>query len=219
MEIYKKLLEIQNELKVSKNRFNEFGGFKYRSCEDILEALKPLCSKNGVVLIIKDEIVSMDFRGRYDDGKMKIEQEKRFYVKATVQLIDAETGDKVETSSFAREDNTKRGMDGCQITGSASSYARKYALNALFCIDDTKDSDYTNGLEASKGYGSTKKSKANKNENPKVEKLLKNARDKGFDVVQVKKVAFSKFNKTKLESLSDDEIMELEDRLNKVGGK
>lgn len=129
MEIRKKLLAIQSELKAPKNQVNNFGHYNYRSCEDILEALKPLLEKNKCTMAICDEILMIG---------------DRFYVKATVYLRDVETTEEVFTSAFAREELDKKGMDGSQITGASSSYARKYALNGLFLIDDTKDSDATN---------------------------------------------------------------------------
>lgn len=122
-----KLSIIQSEIKAPKGQFNKFGNYKYRSCEDIVEAAKPILHKHGFYLTIKDEIVNIG---------------NRFYIKAT-----AEIGDGTEFYSsvaFAREEETKKGMDGAQITGAASSYARKYALNGLFAIDDTKDADATN---------------------------------------------------------------------------
>ena len=125
--LLQKLFLIQTELKAPKNQFNSYGNYKYRSCEDILEAVKPLLAKNNVALRITDDIVQIG---------------ERIYVKATVILTDgAET---IENVAFAREEETKKGMDGSQITGASSSYARKYALNGLFLIDDTKDSDATN---------------------------------------------------------------------------
>lgn len=127
--IAKKLMMIQQELKAPKNQFNEFGNYSYRSCEDILEALKPLLSKHNATIFINDAIDN---------------QGDRYYVKATVTLLDFESGEAIETTANAREEEAKKGMDGSQITGSASSYARKYALNGLFAIDDTKDSDTTN---------------------------------------------------------------------------
>lgn len=129
MGVYEKLMHVQNELKAPKNQYNSFGKYKYRSCEDILEALKPICFKHKAVVQISDEII-------YIEG--------RHYVKATVTLTDVETGEQTESYGKAREEETKKGMDGSQITGSSSSYARKYALNGMFCIDDTKDSDFTN---------------------------------------------------------------------------
>ena len=133
--VYVKLMNVQSELKAPKNQYNSFGKYAYRSCEDILEALKPVLLKHKAAVIVTDDIVFVD--GRH-------------YVKATVKFIDAETGEVVENSALAREEESKKGMDACQLTGATSSYARKYALNGLFCIDDTKDSDATNthGKEA-----------------------------------------------------------------------
>lgn len=129
MSIYQKLLKIQTNLKAPKSQYNKFGNYKYRNCEDILEAVKPLLVENNVVLKITDEVV---FIG------------ERYYIKAIAKLIDVETAEIIENIAYAREEETKKGMDGSQITGASSSYARKYALNGLFAIDDTKDSDTTN---------------------------------------------------------------------------
>lgn len=129
MNVYEKLSDIQSELKAPKNQFNNFGKYSYRSCEDILEGLKPLLKEYKAALTINDEVAEIG--GRY-------------YIKAIVRLIDIEKGESVEATAYAREDETKKGMDLAQITGSTSSYARKYALNGLFAIDDTKDSDATN---------------------------------------------------------------------------
>lgn len=131
MNIYEKLLNIQNELKAPKNQHNNFGNYDYRSCEDILEAVKPLCEKHKVVLNIADEIVMVG---------------ERYYVRATATLIDVEDTKEdaiamIENVAYAREEENKKGMDASQVTGATSSYARKYALNGLFCIDDTKDAD------------------------------------------------------------------------------
>ena len=135
--LYKKLVSVQFELKAPKGQRNNFGNYNYRSCEDILEAVKPLLDKYNVALTIRDEIVLIG---------------DRFYVKATATLIDADTGETVEASAFAREGTDKKGMDVSQLTGATSSYARKYALNGLFAIDDNKDADATNthGKEAIK---------------------------------------------------------------------
>lgn len=135
MNIYKKLLDIQTKLKAPKSQYNSFGKYSYRNSEDILEALKPLLLETQSTIIISDSIKYID---------------SRFYVEATVKLIDVETGESIEVSALAREEETKKGMDFSQITGSASSYARKYALNGIFCIDDTKDSDSTNNHLESK---------------------------------------------------------------------
>lgn len=131
MNIYEKLSNIQNELKCNKGQYNSFGGYKYRSCEDILEAVKPICKKNKATLILSDTLENIG---------------ERYYIKATASLVDIEDtkGDGIaviENTAYAREEESKKGMDGSQITGTASSYARKYALNGLFNIDDTKDAD------------------------------------------------------------------------------
>lgn len=127
--IYEKLLGIQQELKAPKGQYNAFGKYNYRSCEDILEALKPLLKKNDCLMTLNDELIQIG---------------ERYYVKATATIFDAT--DKIVNTSYAREEETKKGMDGSQITGASSSYARKYCLNGLLLIDDVKDSDYTNGI-------------------------------------------------------------------------
>lgn len=119
-----KLLKIQIELKAPKNQYNSFGEYRYRSCEDILEAVKPLLKDTNSVLLLSDEITEVG---------------ERIYVKATATLKDEK--DSISVSAFAREVEEKKKLDGSQLTGVASSYARKYALNGLFCIDDTKDAD------------------------------------------------------------------------------
>ena len=127
-----KLLQIQAELNAPKNQYNKFGGYAYRSCEDIYNALKPLLKKYGCTLTLSDEVVQVG---------------ERYYVKATATLKPADvkqSGFEITNTAFAREEETKRGMDGSQITGASSSYARKYALNGLFLIDDVRDSDVTN---------------------------------------------------------------------------
>ncbi len=152
----KELIKIQNELKVPKNQKNNFGNYKYRSAEDILEAVKPLLYKYQVTLILTDEMVVLgqhqpityiepvwDSKAKTMKDETRITGDQRYYVKATAKLTNAKD-ESIEVSAFAREEETKKGMDSSQITGSASSYARKYALNGLFAIDDTKDSDATN---------------------------------------------------------------------------
>lgn len=124
----KELIVIQSELKAPKSQFNKFGGYKYRKAEDILEAVKPLLAKQKCTLIITDDVVLIG---------------NRIYVKATA-TIKNEKGECETTNGWAREEETKKGMDGSQITGASSSYARKYALNGLFAIDDNADSDTTN---------------------------------------------------------------------------
>lgn len=121
----KELIEIQKKLKAPKNQHNSFGNYKYRSAEDILEAVKPLTAEQGCVLTLTDDIVCI---------------EGRFYVKATATISNSK-GQTVFVNGWAREEETKKGLDASQLTGSCSSYARKYALNGLFLIDDTKDAD------------------------------------------------------------------------------
>jgi len=127
--ILEKLKNIQQELKAPKNQYNKFGSYKYRNAEDILEAVKPLLKEQNCILTIADNIEMIG---------------NRFYVKTEAKIIDVENGSAYFTTALAREEETKKGMDGAQITGASSSYARKYALNGLFLIDDTKDADSTN---------------------------------------------------------------------------
>lgn len=138
---FEELNKIQKKLKVSKNHFNKFGGYNYRNAEDILEAVKPLCEKT--VCNVTDELVLIG---------------DRYYIKATAKLTNIEDkNDFVLSNGFARESESKKGMDDSQITGSTSSYARKYALNGLFCIDDTKDADsFDNTDNNSKNKTTTK---------------------------------------------------------------
>jgi hypothetical protein len=131
--ITKKLMSVQSELKAPKEQFNKFGNYAYRNCEDILEALKPILRKYEVALIIEDEISLIG---------------DRFYIKAVCTLTDG--SESIKTSAYARESLDKKGMDDSQITGSTSSYARKYALNGMFLIDDNKDADTTNTHEKEK---------------------------------------------------------------------
>lgn len=127
MTVYKKLIEVQQELKAPKNQRNTFGNYNYRSCEDILEALKPVLAEHEATVFISDKVV--------------VKENLWAYIEATATFVDIETGESISTTAFARETENKKGMDSSQITGSASSYARKYALNGLFLIDDTKDAD------------------------------------------------------------------------------
>ena len=140
-----KLLNIQNKLKAPKGQTNKFGGYNYRSCEDIFEAVKPLLKEEKLTLRTTDELVLIG---------------DRYYIKATAILSDGK--ETIENIAYAREEETKKGMDGSQITGASSSYARKYALNGLFLIDDVKDSDSTND-----GTGTVK------NDNEKLKLMVK----------------------------------------------
>ena len=127
--VYFKLMKVQSKLKAPKGQYNSFGKYSYRSCEDILEALKPLLAEVGAIVNVSDEIKLIG---------------DRFYVEATAMFLDCETGDSVVARASAREDESQKGMSSAQVTGSVSSYARKYSMNALFAIDDNKDADSTN---------------------------------------------------------------------------
>ena len=129
MKFHEKVQKVQEELKAPKNQFNKFGNYAYRSCEDIYNAVKPLLAKYGLYLTVSDELVLVG---------------ERYYIKATATLGNTEDLSFIHNVAYAREEETKKGMDGSQITGASSSYARKYALNGLFLIDDVRDSDVTN---------------------------------------------------------------------------
>lgn len=136
-ELTKKLGEVQFKLKAPKGQVNSFGRYKYRSCEDILEAVKPLLHEAGLTLTLSDEIIAIGEQPYVT--KVDTVTGSRFYVKSTATVTDGT--DTISNTAFAREAESKKGMDDSQVTGTASSYARKYALNGLFCIDDTKDAD------------------------------------------------------------------------------
>lgn len=164
MNIYEKLSDIQNELKAPKGQFNKFGGYKYRSCEDILEAVKPICRKNKATLILSDTLENIG---------------ERYYIKATATLYDIEhqENNSISNTAYAREEENKKGMDGSQITGTASSYARKYALNGLFNIDDTKDAD-TDEFE--------QQQRNNENAEKVISKTMAEALNKSIDNANIK---------------------------------
>ena len=209
MNIYEKLLKVQVELKAPKGQYNSFGKYKYRSCEDILEALKPVLDKLKLTLFISDEIVEVG--GSYKTSKKDeiIETVGRKYVKATITLVNIEKPDEIiKTSALAREEETKKGMDGSQITGASSSYARKYALNGMFMIDDTKDSDSTNthGKDEAKKTTETEFKKAIDMIN-----ALANTEEKSekvFDMIE-------KFNKNSLMDCTIEELRKIYDELKK----
>lgn len=163
MEFYEKIQDIQTKLKAPKNLYNTFGKYNYRNAEGILEAVKPFLEKHGLVLTISDEIVN---------------ENERYYVMATARITD---GDKsLYTTAYAREALTKKGMDDSQITGTASSYARKYALNGLFLLDDTKDADTDEYYNTEKSAGK-EKLKINENQLIELKKLCKEAnRDESY---------------------------------------
>lgn len=195
MGIESKLQVIQQKLKAPKGQYNNFGNYKYRSCEDILEAVKPLLEETKTILLLSDEVVSVG---------------ARIYVKATATLQDCEENQKVTVYGYAREDETKKGMDGSQITGASSSYARKYALNGLFAIDDTKDADATNKEKKSKITTATDKKEVqdSKKATPKqVELLAKNYTGENLEKL---------LQANKLEKLEDISMAKASDLLTKI---
>ena len=163
MHLYTKLATIQKKLKCEKSQYNSFGKYKYRSCEDILKAVKPLLDETKTVLTLSDELVAIG---------------ERYYVKATATLLDTEESKDVpfiSTTAYAREEETKKGMDGSQITGTASSYARKYALGGLFDIDDGIDSDVTNTGETKTERTKTSVQPKSKIDFDAIDEQIKNA--------------------------------------------
>ena len=180
MNIFEKLNKMQTELKAPKNQYNSFGKYRYRSCEDILEGLKPLLKETNTCIIIKDELTIVG---------------NRYYIKATAMLHDTEKiGDYVEATGYAREEENKKGMDGSQVTGASSSYARKYALNGLFAIDDSKDSDGTNG-------GKEDKPKQELSD-AQIKRLYAISKIKGITEEQVKAVILSEYKKESTKELT-----------------
>lgn len=161
MSVINKLVAVQKTFKCQKSQYNSFGKYRYRSCEDILEGVKPLCIKEGLLLTLSDEIVPVG---------------NRIYVKATVKVKDIDDNSEEYATAYARESETKKGMDESQITGTASSYARKYALNGLFCIDDTKDDDFLNvGTDPSQEGKKTKKQEVPKKQSSPISENDKQA--------------------------------------------
>ena len=178
----KELLQIQSELKAPKGQFNAYGKYKYRSCEDILEAVKPILKKCNCTLLLSDSLVYVG---------------DRYYIKATATLINVE-GKSISTESYAREEETKKGMDASQITGASSSYARKYALNGLLCIDDNKDSDTTNTGDNAPAVPA----KASKEDNAEIEKAIAEINAAKSKDELVKAIAKYKVNKSVINNLA-----------------
>ena len=186
---------IQMYFQPPKSCFNKFGNYAYRNCEDILEALKPLLNEVKAIVNISDDVVLVG---------------ERYYIKATVKFIDAETGEVVEASAMAREEESKKGMDASQLTGSTSSYARKYALNGLFAIDDTKDSDTTNthGKEDSKSNVITLTDK-------QLNRMYAIAKVGGYDKVKVDRLINQKYSK-KANEMTKEEYDNVVEGLQKI---
>ena len=181
--IYQKLLAIQSELKAPKSQFNKFGGYSYRSCEDILEAVKSLLVKNNATIILQDKVELIG---------------DRYYVKVVAKFIDVETGESIETEALARESDQIKGMQASQITGATSSYARKYALGSLLLLDDCKDADATNNgkEDNNKSYSQDNATNtARKLSDKQLARLYAIANKAGADKDLVKQQVMKKFNK------------------------
>ena len=189
------LSQIQAELKCPKNQRNDFGKYNYRSCEDILESLKPVAKKLGAAITLSDDIVAMG---------------DRFYIKATATLW-MDDGKSITAVGWAREPLNRKGMDDSQVTGSASSYARKYALNGLFAIDDNKDADYLNKEETTQNVrrtGNPQQVKQTISEK-QVKFIYAKAKECGFDAESIHAGIKRYFNKEHLENLTKSEMDEL----------
>lgn len=188
--LQQKLIAIQSELKAPKSQYNKFGGYNYRNCEDILEAVKPLCAKHEIVPLLSDEIVVIG---------------DRYYIKATAKVTDG--NDEIITTAFARESKDKKGMDESQITGSASSYARKYALNGLFCIDDTKDADFMNNAQNSKQQQPTKQQVTKDKHVKGYDEFLALQKSKNVPPVEITKYIAAEFKKPRIGLLDEFEMI------------
>lgn len=205
MNIYEKLLVIQSKLKAPKSQRNTFGNYNYRNCEDILEAVKPLLVEVKATLTITDELVMVG---------------ERYYVKATATLIDVESNEQycnkiIHNTAFAREEETKKGMDASQITGASSSYARKYALNGLLAIDDTKDSDFSNN-GSNVSTSSASKIKYSLKERGKIISDLLKQSNGAITFEQVDEWIIKKFGNDKnLENITDQQFLTLKNALDK----
>ena len=202
--IFAALMAVQAELKAPKNQHNSFGKYDYRSAEDIIEAVKPLLKDNGLFLNMSDDIVLIG---------------DRYYVKATVKVVDVVTGESVQTSALARESAQKKGMDESQVTGTASSYARKYALNGLFAIDDNRDADTneyarqtSQNAAGARSMRNAYTSKGNANDELRskaMHSLSKEMQRIGASGEEVSALCGVKFGKTNSRDLSTGELSQL----------
>lgn len=205
-EIYRKLMNIQSALKAPKSQVNKFGNYNYRNCEDILEALKPLLKENEAAITLSDKLVQIG---------------DRYYIEAKATLIDIADGSFVDNTAYAREEETKKGMDGSQITGSSSSYARKYALNGLFGIDDTKDSDATNTGKENDAKN-TSAAAVKKITEAQLKRLFAIADEHSVTENQLKKTCMTQFGKEHLKDMTKseyDKLVSVVERAPKTGGK
>lgn len=202
--IFAALMAVQADLKAPKNQHNSFGKYDYRSAEDIIEAVKPLLKENGLFLNMSDDIVLIG---------------DRYYVKATVKVVDVVTGESVQTSALAREAAQKKGMDESQVTGTASSYARKYALNGLFAIDDNRDADTDEyarqtsqnaaGARSTRNAYTSKGSTNDELRSKAMHTLSKEMQRVGASGEEVSALCGVKFGKTNSRDLSTGELSKL----------
>ena len=202
--IFAALMAVQAELKAPKGQHNSFGKYDYRSAEDIIEAVKPLLKENGLFLNMSDEVVLVG---------------DRYYVKATVKVVDVVTGESVQTSALAREASQKKGMDESQVTGTASSYARKYALNGLFAIDDNRDADTDEyarqtsqnaaGARSTRNAYTSKGSANDELRSKAMHSLSKEMQRVGASGEEVSALCGVKFGKTNSRDLSTGELSKL----------
>lgn len=202
--IFAALMAVQAELKAPKGQHNSFGKYDYRSAEDIIEAVKPLLKENGLFLNMSDEVVLVG---------------DRYYIKATVKVVDVVTGESVQTSALAREAAQKKGMDESQVTGTASSYARKYALNGLFAIDDNRDADTDEyarqasqnaaGARPSRNAYTSKGSANDELRSKAMHSLTKEMQRVGASGEEVSALCGVKFGKTNSRDLSTGQLSQL----------
>lgn len=229
LNLYQKILRVQLELNAPKNQHNNFGNYSYRNLEDILEAIKPLLGEYGLAIFFDDEVVVVNEEETKIETFLNKRNETQYifygnrtYVKSTITVVDIETGEKHSTSAFAREDAYKKGMDVSQITGSASSYARKYAANAMFAIDDNKDADSMNNKKSETKKETVQNTKVVKNKNDdniqkqnKIKQLFALAKVKE-QVNVMAEIIKSRYKKDSSSELTISEIDELLDYLKKM---
>ena len=205
MTIYEKLSAIQVKLNAPKKQYNSYGRYNYRSCEDILEGLKPHLEETKTAVTVNDEIVLIG---------------ERYYVKATATLHDCESDKSVSNTAYAREELTKKGMDASQITGSTSSYARKYALNGLFCIDDVKDADTRDNRQKEAEEQAKAESEAKDIENSVIDDLKVRALKARCVAEQVPEAKLLKLYKVDaIEKLTMRQFANIHANWNKIKGK
>lgn len=188
-----KLCRVQAALKAPKNQRNNFGNYNYRSCEDILEAVKPLLAREGLVLTITDSIEMVG---------------NRYYVKATATVTDGEKS--ISATAYAREAEGRKGMDEAQVTGSSSSYSRKYALNGLFCIDDTKDADTMDNTATPAPKAKPKaKAEPKPDKNALLKQIAEGAKKHSISADDMKTIMKRQYNKETSKELTDEETADL----------